>query len=95
MADHSKLYTLDHEQGQVNMEQADSVWRVLIGIRATLRRDVLARHAEHIQMMSPVGNPVSWEDAVEQTFLEIGHLVNETQEALLDDPIPPDYTPHF
>ncbi|MHC4703635.1 MAG: hypothetical protein ACYTFQ_24000 [Planctomycetota bacterium] len=90
----SEKYTLRGEQGQVGLEQAEATLAALRGIRATLRRMVLDIHAQTIQNRAPAASMPSYADALTQTFYEVGHLVNETaEEALADDPLPPDYTP--
>jgi hypothetical protein len=88
--------TLSHEQGNVALHQSENLYTVMVGIRATLRRLVLALHAESIRLSSHT-NPnfrIPWEDALLQAFDEIGHLVNETSpEVYEDNPLPPDYEP--
>lgn len=88
--------TLDHEQGKVSLNQNQDLYTVMVGIRATLRRMTLALHAQLVRTASgpTPGTRISWEDALAQTFLEIGALVNETTpEAYEDNPLPPDYVP--
>ena len=85
------LYTRPCEQGQVGLEQTEAILAALRGIRATLRRMVLDSHARWLRTRQPF---LSWEQAVQQSFAEVGYIVTETiPEAMEDDPLPPDYTP--
>jgi hypothetical protein len=88
--------TLDHEQGNVSLDQVEDIYLCLRGLRTTARRAVLAQHAQAVRTASAatLAQRITWEEAVAQTFVEIGHLVNETPEADLDDPLPPDYEPN-